>query len=394
MFFASIVLLIGVLNEIVGLNVNTLIMGRLIGGLGTGLMTNAIPLYVSEIAPADIRGKLISTYSLLSSLGQMLGYFVTFTSSYFFENDNNNWCWRTPWIVQLIIGLIFVISIMFLPLSPRWLIDQGRETEGLKVLISLRGLSEDHKLIQKEYLEIMTLIAADNISKERSYTELFEGFNLRRTLIAFFISIATSFTGSVVIWYYAPKILLNAGLDDVTTSLALSGGIGFLSLISTFVTLQYFIDRWGRRALFFVGSVISGSCMAIVGTMFYFFTTVDGNGDIINVSNKYAQYTIFSCIFIFAISFAGTWGVVNYVYTAEIFSTRCRAKGLSLTYAISWASSIVITYFIPYCFSYSVSGVYFFFAGCSLLTFIGICFIPETKGKSLEDIDFIFEGLK
>lgn len=345
----------------------TLFLGRLIGGIGTGLMTNAIPLYQSEIAPPDIRGRLISIFSLLCSFGQMVGYFITFGTSYLSTSD---WSWRLPWLFQLICCFLYAISLTFLPYSPRWLIDQGRETEAIKILTDLHNSS---LVAHRDYLEIKT----SPQQRDCDFIELFQGSNLKRTLYAFFISVATCFTGNVVMSYYAPEIFKNAGLDDVSISLALTGGIGLLSLIFTACSLRWWIDRWGRKVLFMTGSLISGICMLVVGLMFEYRHL------------KWAQLIIIFCIYTFSASFAGTWGVANYVYTAEVFSTSCRAKGLSLTYAISWACSITITYCTPYFLSYSISGVYFFLAVCSIITMIGITWIPELKGKTLEEIDYM-----
>lgn len=385
---ASSLLLLGISCELLGFNANTLLLGRFTGGLGTGLMTNTIPLYQSEIAPPDIRGRLISLFSLLGSFGQMVGYFVTFRTSYL----DSDWCWRTPWLVQLIICFVFMLSIFFIiPYSPRWLIDKGRTSEGLQVLSQLHHLPPDHELVQRDYVDIKTFIEAEKNSN-RTYSELFHPpNNLKRTMYAFFIAIATCFTGNAIISYYAPQIFKNAGLSDVSTSLALTGGIGFLSLVFTAVSLQWWIDLWGRKALFFVGSTISAICMIVVGFMFQFNTIEDGQ---VVVVNRYARYTIIFCIYLFSASFAGTWGVANYVYTAEIFSMRCRAKGLSLTYTLSWAIGIIIIYCTPFFLEYSISAVHYFFGLCSVLIIIGTSFIPETKGKTLEEIDFMFEDVK
>ncbi|KAI9481023.1 MAG: general substrate transporter [Benjaminiella poitrasii] len=391
----SSLLLLGILFEILGLNLISLLLGRFIGGLGTGLMTNAILLYQSEIAPSDIRGRLISIFSLLSVFGQMMGYFVTFGSSYL----TSHWCWRLPWMVQFVTCFFFILAICFLPYSPRWLIDKGKEKEGLQVLSRLHNLPREHKIVQAEFLDVKELIKAERIlGQGRTYAELFErsGSSLKRTLYAFFISIATCFTGNVIISYYAPQIFKNAGLSDVSASLALTGGIGLLSLIFTALSLQWWIDLWGRKALFLVGSFLSTICMIVIGFMFHFYAVITNSEEsdvsVVIVKNSHARWLIISCMFLFSASFAGTWGVANYVYTAEIFSTRCRAKGLSLTYAISWAGSIIITYCTPFFLNYTVSGVFFFFGICSILTLIGIVFIPETKGKTLEQIDFMFDN--
>lgn len=390
MLLATGLLVSGISCELSGFNTHTLLLGRLVGGLGTGLMTNAIPLYQSEIAPPDIRGRLISIFALLGSFGQMVGYFVTFSSSYY----TSHWSWRMPWLVQLITCLLFALSVCFLPYSPRWLIDKGREAESLAVLSKLHHLPQQHKVVQKDYLEIKTLIETEKLNgHDRTYGELFQGSNFKRTMYAFFISVATCFTGNVVISYYAPQIFKNAGFSDVSTSLALTGGIGFLSLVFTALSLQWWIDLWGRRALFLTGSTISAMCMFIVGFVFHFYASI-AKDDAVVVANPWARSVIIVCIYILSASFAGTWGVANYVYTAEIFSMRCRAKGLSLTYAISWAGSIFITYCTPFFMAYTISGVYLFFGVCSVLTFLGVMLIPETKGKSLEEIDFMFDHSK
>ncbi|KAI8063017.1 general substrate transporter [Thamnidium elegans] len=366
MLLSSFLLSTGIIFELIGLNATTLLIGRLVGGIGTGLMTNAIPLYQSEIAPSDIRGRLISIFSLLVSFGQMVGYFITFGTSYL-ESD---WSWRVPWLIQLTLCFLFSISLIILPYSPRWLIDQGRTSEALEILTKLHNSSQ---VAHQDYLEIKSL----KDTNTSTYYELFQGTNLKRTLYSFFISIATCFAGNVIISYFAPQIFKNAGLGEVSISLALAGGTGFLSLLFTALSLGWWIDIWGRKMLFFIGSFISAICMIVIGLMF-------------QSKNIYAQYTIIFCIYLFSASFAGTWGVANYVYTAEVFSMKCRAKGLSLTYAISWACSIFITYCTPYFLAYSISGVYFFFGACSIITLIGITLIPETKGKSLEQIDFMF----
>ncbi|KAG1181489.1 hypothetical protein G6F36_009854 [Rhizopus arrhizus] len=350
-FFSSFLLTIGIMLELAGINSRVLLSGRLVAGLGTGLMTNAIPLYQSEISPPDIRGRLVSLYSLFASFGQMVGYFITFRSSYI----KSNWSWRLPWLVQLIVSILFLFSVFFLPYSPRWLISQGRESEGLMVLAKVHGLSKNHWLVQKEYKEIRLQTEADRKNaNEQNYAQLFKVPNLERTLLAFFISIATCFTGNVVISYYAPHIFKNAGLDDVSISLALTGGIGLLSLIANMISLKWWVDMWGRRVLFLTGSAISAICMITVGFTFYFYANwID---DEMVLSNARARYVIIFCIYLFSGSFAATWAVGTYVYTAEIFSLKCRAKGLSLTYAISWAGSIVITYFTPFFLAYSISG--------------------------------------
>ncbi|OBZ86121.1 High-affinity gluconate transporter ght3 [Choanephora cucurbitarum] len=360
----------------------------MISGTGVGLMTNAIPLYQTEIAPANMRGRLISLFALFSSFGQMMGYMVAYGSSYL----QMDWSWRAPWFIQLMLCSLYIATTYFLPCSPRWLISQGRQEEGLQVLCDMYHTSSDDSVLQDMYSEIVSLIETEDQLKEHSsFLALFQDSNnLKRTCCALFVSLATCFSGNIVVTFYAPQIFREAGLDSVSGSLALTGAISGLSLLFSAISLYCWIDSWGRKALFFTGSVISAVCMIVMGYVFHFFATWDDGN--MTVNNIYACGVIIVCMVLFSASFAGTWGVANYVYTAEIFSMRCRAKGLSLTYALSWASSILITFVVPYCLSYSASEVYLFFGACSVITLVGIVYIPETKRKSLEQIDSMFIG--
>lgn len=342
--------------------------------------------YHSEIAPPDIRGRLISLFTLMSSFGQAIGIFVTFGTSYL----QNDWAWRAPWLLQLIAGCLFGAFVLTLPFSPRWLIDQDRHDEAILVLAEMNELDKDHPLVKNEYQEIQKEIEFEKSLGRRTYAELFKGANLRRTLIAFFISISTAFTGNAAIWYYAPQIFISAGLSDRSISIAASGGSTILSVICAFFSLQFLIDRVGRKFVFQSGAILMAISMFIVGAMFATYVIVDPEtGDVI-MTNPYARNVIIAFIYIFTAAFAYSYGLASYVYPAEIFNMRCRAKGLALTYGLNWAFTILITYCVPLFLLSTVSGVYFFFGACCIVCFIGCFFIPETKGKSLEEMESVF----
>lgn len=374
------------LLQIIGANFGVLLAGRIVGGFGSGLMTNAIPLYHSEIAPPDIRGRLISFFTLMASFGQVVGYFVTFGTSYV-ESD---WAWRSPWVLHIIVCVGFAGIITTLPFSPRWLIDKGRYEEAKAVLSELHQVSIHHSLVVDEYQDIFTEIEYERSMGDRTYAELFQGHNLNRTLLAFFISISTSFTGSAAIWYYAPQIIQSAGLSDASVSIAATGGTGIFALVAAFVSLQWCIDQWGRKPVFFVGASVMGISMFIVGAMFHVYTVVDVESYTVSITNPYARNTIIAFLYIFVATFQFSWGTASYVYPAEIFNMRTRAKGLALTYGLNWAFTILITYCVPLFIAHTVSGVYFFFGACCCVCFIGCCFIPETKGKTLEEMEYVF----
>ncbi|KAI9020996.1 general substrate transporter [Phycomyces nitens] len=369
-----------------GINVNALLAGRVVGGFGAGLMSNAIALYHSEIAPPDIRGRLISFFTLMSLLGQVTGYFFTFYTSHW----TSNWSWRAPWVFQIAVCTSCAILLRFLPFSPRWLIDHGYSEEALLVLAELQDTTTDDLAVRNEYEGIKAEIEFEQLLGDRTYSELFQGTNLKRTLIAFFITVSTSFTGSVAIWYYAPQIFLDAGMTDVSTSIATTGGTGTISLFAAAISLRWFIDDWGRKPVFLSGSVLMSISMFVIGTMFYQYTVLDITTGKVAVTNPYARGTIIAFIYIFTATFSSTYGIATFVYPAEIFNMRTRAKGLALSYSLNWASSILITYSVPLFLTHTVSGIYFFFGVCCCICFIGCCFIPETKGRTLEEMEIVF----
>ncbi|KAG2173597.1 hypothetical protein INT43_005015 [Umbelopsis isabellina] len=381
----SYIFALGILFEIIGFKFGLLLTGRLVAGFGNGLMTNAVPLYHSEIAPPDIRGRLVSLFTLMSTFGQVVGYFVTFGTSYV----DNAWGWRGPWLIQLVVCVILGTSVFFLPYSPRWLIDQGREGEGLAVICELQEAPADDPGVKAEYNEIKAELDLEKSMGKRTYTELFSKANRKRTYIAFFIAIATSFTGIDAILYYGPSIFMDAGLNDVSSSIAATGATGIVSLIASFVSLLI-IDKLGRKFLFILGSVVMGISMFITGAMFQVYAYIDADSGSVVMTNIYARNAIMAFIFIFMAAFSLTWGVASYVYPAEIFNMRCRAKGLGLTYGLNWAFSILITYVMPLFMATTLSGSYFFFGACCAVMTVVIFFIPETRNRTLESMEEIF----
>lgn len=183
--------------------------------------------------------------------------------------------------------------------------------------------------------------------------------------------------------YYAPQIFIAAGLTNVSSSIAATAGSGIVSLIATAISLGWWIDHLGRRRLFLWGSAVMSISLFTVGVVFAH------GGD----PSTAALWMIIISIYVFIAAFAATWGVGTFVYPAEIFSTRCRALGLAVVYGLSWVYSTLIGYGVPFFLSRSVAGVFFFFAACTATSIIGVCFIPETKGVALEELQPLFHSL-
>jgi len=158
------------------------------------MITCTIPLYHSEIAPADIRGRLISLFSVMVSTGTLVGYFVTFGTSYL----TTNWSWRAVWLIHVIICAFLGVFAWFLPFSPRWLIDHDRHEEALEILSSLRELPIEHHQIQDEYHEIKAELELERTFGRRTYIELFKKGNRMRTYMSAGLSAGSALTGTQV----------------------------------------------------------------------------------------------------------------------------------------------------------------------------------------------------
>ena len=360
--------------------------GRLFVGLGEGFLTNAIPLYHTEIAPPDIRGRLITLFSAMASVGTTVGFFVNFGASYV----DNDWAWRIPFLVQLIV-CILLTSAYFLPFSPRWLIDKNRKEEALQVIAKLHESTVDDPEVINEFNCVCEEIRIERSFGNRTYIECFRGTNLKRTLFALFTGNGAAFTGTYSISYYTPQIFQQAGVGSVGISLATSGASNILVLLVTLATL-YIIDKLGRRHIFTSGAAIMGLCMYIVGGLFQGYNQVDDEGNV-GLSNNHASASVIAFVFIFQAAYAYSWGPVAYIYPAEISNMRTRAKTIGLAYGLNWAIGIFMTFVTPIFMANTIYGGYYFFGACCTILFIGSFFLPETKGKTLEEIDRMFNPL-
>ncbi|KAI9010466.1 general substrate transporter [Phycomyces nitens] len=373
---------IGALLETIGVNFGMFMAGRVFVGFGEGFLTNAIPLYHSEIAPPDIRGRLISLFSAMSAIGSIAGYFVNFGTSYL----SSDWCWRTAFLIQVILCLLLSFAF-FLPFSPRWLVDKQRNQEALEVLALLHESTIDDPAVRAEFDSIVTEIEYERTFGARTFVELFKGTNLKRTMFALFTGNGAAFTGTDAISYYAPQIFKQAGLTNTSLALATSGGSKIVAFFCNILTLV-FIDKLGRRLIFISGAFLMGSAMYIVGALFQAYN-VESEGTV-GLGNNTARNAVIALIYIFEAAYAYSWGPVAYVYPAEILNMRTRSKGLALAYGLNWAVAIFMTFVMPIFMDNTIYGGYYFFGGCCTLLFIGSFSLPETKGYTLEEIDQIF----
>ncbi|CAI2164591.1 11309_t:CDS:10 [Funneliformis geosporum] len=326
--------------------------------------------------------------------GLSIGIAISFWIDYFTEKIDSPAQWRIPLWIQIVPALILAVGTIFLPFSPRWLMDHDREEEAIVVLANLRaGGDKSAAIVQEEYLEIKDNVRFEREFAAKNYFELVKRGpeNIRkRMLLGVFIQIFQQLTGINAIMYYAPLIFHNAGITSNSSSLLATGINGLVNMLSTIPAILW-IDRWGRRPTLISGGTFMGISMLIVGCILaingtkYYDTELDKN--FVQLKNTSSSYAIIVFIYIFVASFAYSWGPTGWIYPAEIYPLRIRGKAMSVTTASNWLFNFVIGQIVPYLLdsTYIIFGVFGIIMAVSVLIFY-----PETKGKSLEEMDGLF----
>ncbi|RLD77156.1 MAG: MFS transporter, partial [Bacteroidetes bacterium] len=333
---------------------------RFLGGLGVGASTIAAPAYVSEIAPAKDRGRLVALYQF----NIVLGILIAFLSNYLLRNLGEN-AWRWMIGVEAIPALLYTLMVISVPKSPRWLLLKGRVTEARKILqitnsdTSIDGILEE---IQQHQNDIKTK-GRETIFMKKYHFPL---------MLAFLIAFFNQFSGINAFLYYAPRIFEEAGLGE-STALLSSIGIGITNLIFTLLGVVL-IDRLGRKQLMYIGSIGYIISLSLVAIAFF----LGWQGMFIPVF-----------LFIFIAAHAIGQGAVIWVFISEIFPNNLRASGQSFGSSTHWILAAIIPSLVPFLFEKVGAGVVFaVFAFMMVLQLLFVIFLmPETKGITLEDLE-------
>ncbi|KAL0096697.1 general substrate transporter [Phycomyces blakesleeanus] len=374
-----------------------MIVGRAIAGIGIGMLSMLIPLYQSELAPKEIRGRLISLQQFMITTGLMVAFWVNVGG----DKIDSDASFRIPLGIQIAPALILALGASFLPYSPRWLVSKNRNEEALTVLANLHANGDKTSpYVVQEYEDIVHQIEYERSVAVTSYLELLKPGLRRRLILGILIQVFQQFTGINSIMYYAPKIFQQAGIDGNSASLIASGVNGVLNMLATIPAIVY-LDRLGRRMTLISGALLMGTCMLLAGIVMGACGEVNpdpahpGSGDkVVDMSgNKAASYFCIVMIYFFVAGFAYSWGPVGWVYPAEIFPVSVRSKGNSIATAANWLMNFVISEIVPVMLSKITWGTYIFFGCCcGVMSVCVYIFFPETKGRSLEEMDSVFTG--
>jgi len=358
------------LNFFGTLDVFSFVIYRVIGGIGVGLASMLSPMYIAEIAPANVRGKLVSWNQFAIIFGMLVIYFVNFVIA---RKGNEEWLvtegWRWMFFSGVIPSGLFLILLMFVPETPRYLVMKGKEDKALKVLKKISGESSAPGILQ----EIKDTL------HEKSIPWLSYGFLV--IFIGIVLSVFQQFVGVNVVLYYAGNIFRNMGNSN-DSSMIQTIIVGIVNL--TFTVLAIFtVDRFGRKPLMIIGGI--GMAISMLGLGFSFFFGKLGVGALIFMLTYIA-------------SFAMSWGPVTWVLLSEIFPNSIRSA-MSIAVAAQWLANLIVSWTFPMLNDnialtarFNHGFAYWLYAIMGVLSAIFIWkMVPETKGKTLEEIEKLWK---
>ena len=357
---------------------------RIIGGIGVGIASVLSPLYISEFSPPKIRGRLVALYQLSIVTGILLAYgsnwiLLNFSTNHTLVSGGSGFLykifvsevWRSMFGMEMLPAILLLVLLLFVPESPRWLIQAGRRESGKRILEKISGI----KVAEEEFKEILS-----SLGQERGkLRELFRPGLRTALIVAVGLSVFGQLTGINAVIYYGPEILKEAGIQ-FGNALQFQTLLGIINLVFTLLALLL-IDKLGRRPL------LIGGMSAVVLTLFLaglLFLTDTPNGTlIVVVLGAYIACIAFSIC------------AVIWVITPEIFPNRVRGRAMSIAAFSNWGTNTIAAYLFPwYVASYGMHiGFFTFGAICLVATLFFWKFVPETKGKSLEQIEQLFRPI-
>ncbi len=370
---AAVVFGAGALAVAFAPSVAFIVFGRFLLGLGVGLASMVVPLYIAEIAPADRRGALVSLNQLMITIGILLSYIV----GVIFTPIEG---WRWMFGVALIPALILLFGMLRLPESPRWLFEHGQTDRARAVLGRTRSPEE----VDFEFQEMQEIKALEEQQARVGYKELLAPYVRPALVIGIGLAIFQQITGINTVIYYAPTILQGVGFSEGGAIAATALGVGVVNVGFT-VLAVYIIDRAGRRPLLIIGLIGMIISLTLLGLVF----ATGGAGGV-------AGLLATICLALYIASFAISLGPVFWLMISEIYPLRIRGRAMSVASIANWGSNWLVALTFPVLLAtLGGAGSFWLFAVLGIVAWFFVYFwVPETKGKTLEEIEAEFRGVQ
>ncbi len=361
MALTSFLFIIGATTIALSDSYMVLLWGRFISGLGVGVISVAGPIYLAEVSPPHYRGACVACYQLAITIGMLISFLV----SYFLAAAAD---WRWMFAIGIFPAILQMFSLFFLPETPPWLFKHGFEEQGIKVLQRLRK--------DKEWIhQIKAMENSASSHKKGTWKMLFSSQLRYVMIIGFCLSVFQQITGVNIVIYYAPKIFQTAGVASATGAILATLGIGAINVLATLFA-TWLLDKAGRRILLLIGIGGMVLCLALLALAFFLNTSMIGT---------IAFFSLMGYVAFFALGL----GPVTWVVLSEIYPLKIRGKAMTVAFFGNW----LFNYFISLIFldligGFGPGGTFLLFALISAISFWFVYrFIPETKGKSLEEIE-------
>lgn len=343
---------------------------RIIGGIGVGLASAVCPMYIAEISPSEIRGTLVSCNQFAIIFGMLVVYFV----NYLIRNNLADTAeqiqaamveigWRRMFLSEAVPAGLFFLLVFLVPETPRYLVLKGRTQEAAEILNKINGVSAGASVLEE---------IKSSVTEKR---EKLLSYGLGVIVIGVLLSFFQQAIGINVVLYYAPRIFASLGSSG-DASMIQTVVMGIVNIIFTLVAI-FTVDKFGRKPLLIIGSI--GMAIGMTALAVLSFCDLIGVGALV-------------FIIIYTASFMMSWGPICWVLISEIFPNTIRSQAVAIAVAAQWISNFLVSSTFPYLCDWSVGGTYGIYAVMSLLSAIFVWkFVPETKGKSLEDMSRLWK---
>ncbi|KAF9873299.1 MFS glucose [Colletotrichum karsti] len=399
--FSCLLWTLGAILQCASVNVGMLCAGRVIAGMCVGIASSIVPVYQSEIAPKEIRGRVVSLQQWAITWGILIQYFIQYGAAEGIDGgptdeNQSTAAFRIPWGVQIVPAVVLFFGLFFCPYSPRWLAAHDRWDEAIKVLASLHGGGDvNHPKVLAQYQEIEEALRFEREEKINSFKALIAPRMYKRVLLGMSIQMWSQLSGMNIMMFY---IMQGAGLGNPLMTASIQ------YIINVVLTLPaiLFMDRIGRRPLLVGGAFMMMTWLFISGALQQYYGEANV-GDLVTKENESVSWIIngnnsvsaavVSCSYLFVATFATTWGPVSWTYPAEIFPSKIRAKAVSLATSTNWFWNMVLAFAVPPLLWNINYKMYYIFATFNACAFLHTAFFaPETKGFTLEEMDDVFNS--
>ena len=343
---------------------------RIIGGVGVGLASAICPMYIAEISPANIRGTLVSCNQFAIIFGMLVVYFV----NYLIRNNLADTPegiqaamveigWRRMFLSEAFPAGLFFLLVFLVPETPRYLVMKGKADKALGILTRINGAEEGARVLDE--------IKSNIVEKKEKLLSYGIGVIIIGVMLSFF----QQAIGINVVLYYAPRIFESLGASG-DASMMQTIVMGIVNIIFTLVAI-FTVDKFGRKPLLIIGS--TGMMIGMIALAVFSFTDMIGIGALI-------------FIIIYTASFMMSWGPICWVLISEIFPNTIRSQAVAIAVAMQWVANFLVSSTFPSLSAWSVGGTYLIYAIMALLSIVFVWkFVPETKGKTLEDMSALWK---